>query len=539
MMPDKTKYFLFSFITATLFFISAEIVCRIFFVYPGACDFVERRIIEQGLTKSKPHGEFRIFLYGESTMQGDALYPKSTIEKWISIYLEDLLGKSTAKKVKIYNLARLGSNSHFITKSFVDTVAYKPDLVVFYTAHNDFVQLDNRHTNFDPHPLTFGQKGFWKQYSWHLVKQSAFASELTRVYIQIKIAQHRWKDKTKKEDLPVIETWEKFYNPQYDTIVHNSYLFETIFARWVENISQIIHVAQDNHIPVIFLEGVSNLKEYQPNESAHSALLDQLKLSQWEAFYRKAEQAFSGKNYKEASEIYKKCLELDPEYALVYYRLGQCYENLSEFQKANELYLMANNKDRVPLRAPSEVNQYYDRLKQARFKGVAVIKTQELFERFSPNSIIDSHLLLDTMHPTIEGQALIALEIVKSIYDKGWIVSKESWGWNRLGATKNYINKLGVDKDFEFSIYLSKAIFVGRFYDKAIEYSKKALAIKPDSIEAERELAWACWRKGDKTEAIRLYGELYEKSPKIISEVFKKYPDLGDEVLDAKHRATI
>ena len=90
---------------------TAEMVCRIFFVCPGACDFTERRIIEQGLTKYKSHGEFRIFLYGESTMQGDALYPKSTIEKWISLYVEDLLGKDTAKKVKIYNLARSGSNS--------------------------------------------------------------------------------------------------------------------------------------------------------------------------------------------------------------------------------------------------------------------------------------------------------------------------------------------------------------------------------------------------------------------------------------------
>ena len=535
-MRHKIKCFLFSLATLGFFFGLVEIVCRIFFVYPGACDFIERRIIEQGLTKYKSQGEFRVFLYGESTMQGDALYPKSTIEKWIPIYLEDLLGADKAKKVKVYNLARIGSNSHFIAKSFLNTVDYKPDLAVFYTAHNDFVQLDNRHTDFNPHPLIFGQKGFLGQRGWPLMKQSAFVSELARLHIAFKIKQHGLEYKFKKEPPLIIETWEKFYNPQYDSIIHHSYLFERIFANWIENINRIIHTAQSRQIPVIFLESVSNLKEYQPNESVHNSSMDPLKLSRWAAYHGKAERAFSGQKYKEASKLYQRCLKMDPEYAVTYYRLGQCYENLSEFDQANKCYLMANDKDRVPLRAPSEVNQFYDSLEKAHFEGIAVIKTQEVFEKYSPNGIIGSNLLLDTMHPTIEGQALIALEIVKSMYDNALVAPRTSWHWNALGTTKNYISKLGVDKDFEFSVYLNKAVFVGRFYDKAIEYSIKALAIKPDSVEAKRELAWAYWRKGDKKEAARLYEELYEKSPGVISEVFRKNPDLGNEVLAVKHK---
>ncbi len=534
----KIKYCLFSFVTLILFFASAELVCRVLFVCPGACDFVERRIIEQGLTKFKARDEFRILLYGESTMQGDALYPKSTIEKWISIYLEDLLGKDAAGKVKVYNLARIGSNSRFIAKSFLNTVNYKPDLAVFYIAHNDFVQLDNRHTNFNPQPLVFGQKGFLKHCSRRLIKQSAFLSELTRLHIRLKIKQHAWEDQLKKEDLPLIETWEKFYNPQYDSITHGSYLFEAIFSNWVRNIYKTIQAARQRHIPVIFLESVSNLKEYPPNESVHGLSLDSLKLSEWEVSHKKAETLFSSKQYKEAAVFYLRCLKIDPEYALTYYRLGQCYENLSEFKKANEFYSAANDKDRVPLRAPSEANEFYDSLDKAHFKGITVIKTKEVFEKSSPNGIIDSRLLLDTMHPAIEGQALIALEIVKKIYDQGLVAPKESWHWNGLGGTEDYIRQLGLDKDFEFSIYLNKAIFVGRFYDKAIEYSKKALAIKPDSIEAKRELAWTYWRKGDKEEAVRLYEEMYDQFPETILKVFKKYPDLGAEVLNARRRSS-
>jgi len=537
-MKNYIQYSFFSLITFILVFVSLEGLSRIFFVRPGASDFIERRIIEQGLTKHKAKDEFRIFLYGESTMQGDALCPKFTVEKWISIYLKDLLGSSISRKVKVYNLARLGSNSHFISQSFYDTIYYKPDLVVFYTAHNDFVQLDNRHTNFNPQPLTFGEKGFLKHFSWTMIKQSAFLSELTRLHIRLKIELHKRQDKKlKKHDLPSFETWEKFYDPQYDAYDHDSYVFKTILAHWIRNINQIIHVAQKRQLPVIFLEGISNFKEYYPNESTHSPSLTAPNLFAWEEVHQKAERAFSDKNYVEAAKLYQKSLELDPEYAMTYYRLGQCYENLSEFGKANEYYLTANDKDRVPLRAPSEVNRFYDSLEREKLKGITVIKTKGLFEQYSPNGIIDGKLLLDPVHPTVDGQALMSLEIVKSIYTQGWVAPKASWHWDQLGPTDDYEKELGLDQDFKFNIYLNKAIFVGRFYSKAVEYSEKALAIRPDSIEAKRQLAWTYWRMGNKEKASTLYQEIYEKWPGSLLELFKKYPELGNGVIISRRRS--
>ena len=535
-MGQNVKYSLFSATTLILFFILAEGVSRFLFIHPGTCDFIERRIIEQGLTPQKSGNEFRIFLCGESTMQGDALYPKSTIEKWILIYLKDVLRKDVVKRVKIYNLARLGSNSRFITRSFLATLPYKPDLVVFYTAHNDFVQLDNRHSGFDPQPLAFGDKGFSKELIRRVIKQSAFLSEITRCYIRLKIERHKREDRDKKDDLPEIETIDKHYDARYDAINRESYKFKTILSNWVTNINTVIHAAQKRQVPLIFLSGVANYKEYPPNESVHQAGLDRETLSQWAAYHARADRRMADGNFKKALGLYQKALRLDPEYALTYYRLGQCYENLSQFKKANDYYQAANDKDRVPLRAPSEVNQFYKSLDEEKLSGVTVIRSQELFEKSLPHGIVDGRLLLDTMHPSIEGQALIALEIVKSIYDHEWLAPKELWAWHDLGPTQDYEKHLGLDEDFEFSVYLKKAIFVGRFYDKAIEYSKKALQIKPDSIEAKRQLAWTYWRKGDRDEAIRLYEEIYEQSPITCIEIMRKNPEISGKMFLARRR---
>ena len=533
-MRQRLKNICFSLIALAVFFASAEGICRILFVTPGASDFIERSIIQQKLTKFKPKDEFRIFLYGESTMHGDALYPKSTIDKWILIYLEDLLGKEIARKVKIYNFARLGANSHFISKSFTETVGYNPDMAVFYTAHNDFVQLDNRRSDFDVQPLVFGDKEFFDQWFRSCIKKSAFLSEITRLFIRVKIERHKWQDQHKKDDAPAIETWEKFYNPEYDAIDHGSYVFKTIHANWVRNVNKIIHLARRRHIPVVFFEAVCNLKEYQPNESVHRLDLTKAELERWEALNKDAEHAFLDKHYEKATEFYEQCLTIDPEYALTYYRLGQCFESLSQFAKANQNYLLANDKDRVPLRAPSEVNQFYESLRSAALERVTVIPTEKIFEKFSPNGIVDSHLLLDTMHPSIEGQAIASLEIVKAIYKQGLVAPRKLWHWQDLGPTQDYEEKLGLDKDFEFSVYLKKAIFVGRFYEKSIEYSLKALAIKPDSIEAKRQLAWTYWRKGNRKNAFSLYREIYKESPDAVLEVFKKYPELAGSVFSRR-----
>ena len=132
-------------LSSTLFFIFFEASARFFFT-TGAQDFVERRIMEQELKPNKEGGVYRIFLFGESTMHGGHLYPASTIKRWLELYIDNLFGEEGAKNIEVLNLGRLGADSSFIKQSFIDTLPYEPDLAVFYTAHNDFVQVEYRHT---------------------------------------------------------------------------------------------------------------------------------------------------------------------------------------------------------------------------------------------------------------------------------------------------------------------------------------------------------------------------------------------------------
>lgn len=509
-----------------LFFWALEVLFSIFFVKPGACDFIERRVLEQKLSRYKSRDEIRIFFYGESTIQGDALYPKSTIDQWVSVYLDDLL-KDTSKKIRVFNFGRLGCNSSFILRSFRETLPYQPDLAIFYSVHNDFVQLDNRHTNLALKPLRFGQKGYWTQAAREFVKQSAFLSETNRWYIRFKIIKHRWRDALREKgiDLPLIETRDKFYNPQYHAIQPNSLKFKKLFWHWKDNILRIIGLGKERGVSMIFLKGVSNFKDYHPNESTHTEGLTQARLEAWKSHFETASSFLKENDAAGAAFHLRRALRFEREHAMTYYRLGQAYEALGFYARANRCYLLANEKDRVPLRAPAGVRDFYNHIESLDLPGISIVKTQSIFENHSSNGIVDSDLVMDPTHPTVDGQALIALGIVKSMNDQEFFPS-DWWTWDKLNSIELLKEQFDIDEDFQFEVYLKKACYIGRFYDKAVEFSKKALEIRPDSIEAKRSLAWAYWRKGETEKAMELYEELSAEAAPEMAEVFRKNPDL-------------
>ncbi|MBL7158669.1 MAG: hypothetical protein ISS91_04090, partial [Candidatus Omnitrophica bacterium] len=183
---SKIRNVFLSFIVVAAFFAVAEGVSRLF-IPPGSYDFIERRAIEQDLAHKKAKDEYRILFYGESTMHGNQLYPKSTIDKWLKLYLAELLPENTASRVTTTNFGRLGGGSEFIANSFVETIPYKPDLAIFYMAHNGFTLVPQRRELFTPKTLGFKIE----KVADNMFKKSSFINILKRAYIRHKINQKR------------------------------------------------------------------------------------------------------------------------------------------------------------------------------------------------------------------------------------------------------------------------------------------------------------------------------------------------------------
>ena len=519
------KFLIINFVIIFLFFVCAELVARIFTV-PASFDFIERRIMEEGLSIKKEPGEYRILLFGESTMHGNHLFPKSTIRIWMQLYLENLLGKEKAKHIKIINLGRLGAGSDFIKQSYLDTLPYKPDLVIFYTAHNDFIQLENRQLilkKVKTNPIgDFFQSMFKKSYFISAMKRMGIKAKLKRT-----LAKEAKCDKTNDW---YNEKKTKVYHKDTDLLKPNGPDFQRIQSHWENNIKEIINVAAQHHIQVMFLEGIAKYREYEPFESVHNHKLSSPQMLEWKQAFEMAETQLKNGQYVEAADSYQKAMAIDPQYALTYFRLGECYEKLEDYQKANEFYIASNERDYFPVRAPQTANQFYEKIASSHLPNVNVIKTQELFENNSDHEIVDDSLILDQIHPTMKGQALIALNIVRLLYAQGKFAPKIEWHWDSLKTMDELKQELKLDNNFEFLFYIYSANYVGSYHNKAVEYLNEALARKPNAIAAKSHLAWIYWTTGEEAKAITIYKELYQQDSKKAEKFFKRHPEIAQKV---------
>lgn len=517
------KYLAFSLITIFLFFFSLEIFARLISV-TGSYDFIERTIIQQGLKVHKKPGEFRIFLFGESTMHGSFLFPKSTIKKWVELYVEDLLGEEAAKNINIINFGRLGCDSSFMLQSFKDTLVYKPDLVVFYTAHNDFIQLEYRDEILKKASLGKSIGELFQELS----KKSVFVSVMKRLAVRAKIKRAEKREKENKDEWYVEE--EKKFNPGTDLIEPKSSDFKKIQDHWENNVRSMIKTAQRHSIPVVFFESLSRYKDFKPFYSKHSKTLTEVQLKKWQEIFDAAEQSFKEERYFEAMVAYRESLEIDPQYALTLFRLGQCFEKLGDYKKAYDYYINANEFDYSPIRAPKVVNEFYEQLAVERLKDVYIIPTQKIFDGLSLDGLVNGELVADQLHPTMKGQAIMAKEIVKVISEHHLMKNVMAWNWKNERTFDQLAKKIDIDDDFECSIQLWLANYVGSYCDTAEQYLKKALQLKPQSIRAQSQLAWVYWKAGRKEEAKQIYKSLSEQVPDQAKIFFQNHPDLAKEL---------
>ena len=288
----------------------------------------------------------------------------------------------------------------------------------------------------------------------------------------------------------------------------------------------MVKTAQSQRIPIVFFQSVSKYKDFKPFYSVHKKDLNHKQFIEWQQYFDKAETSFKDGNYFEAMTLYHGALKIDSDYAVAYFRLGQCLELLGDFKGANIFYVQANDQDYIPIRAPSSANRFYVQLEAEHLKDVYVIHTQEIFDQHSRNGLVDDELVADQLHPTVKGQALMAEEILRIIFENNLMINSRAWKWPQLKSFEDLAQSIDIDSDFKFEIQLWLANYVGSYLDTAESYILKALQIKPQSIRAKSELAWVYWKAGRKDEAKKLYQELQTQAPIQAKVFFEKHPDV-------------
>ena len=508
------SFALYCLVAPLFLFIALEIIFAAFGFPEGASTFVENIVVHEKLSTRKPPGEYRIFTYGESTIHGAGYAPASSPSRWLEAYLHDFLPE---KKIRVVNFGRMGQGSYFNYHSYLDTLPYKPDLVIFYMGHNTFLP-GNRFDEVKQRQNTLG----CRIRKW--TRKSHFFSAVSRLVIQIHL---RLKAGGKEEDAmeyKVIETWPSKENDRKNGISRNDPYFWQNIAFFKENVLKIQNLSDQKKIPTLFFKPVSNLKNFPPGLSDHLKILTREELSRWKEFYQRGKEAQKQRDFDRALSFYEQAYQIDSTYATLSFRLGQVYFQKRNFTTSLRFFEEARDNDLLICRATKITLEILDDLQKS--GRIQLIDTEKILTYEVQGGILGEPIIEDNVHFSIKGHSLVGKALAHEIAERDLITPFPKWQFNRERPYEEIFKEFNISKDLMFLVDLRLINYFGRRYSNRIRLAHRALAIYPNDPRALRYLAWSYWIKGDQQKALQVYKTLHEVDPSSLAAVFSAQPSI-------------
>lgn len=496
----------------SLIFLLAEGFCFVWSVPKGASKFIESVVIREGLLVKKPEGEFRIFAYGESTMHGSHYWPLSNPGRWLEAYLRDFL---PGKKIRVVNFSRMGSESDFTFRAFRDTLAYQPDLVLFYNGHNELL-AGNLNSEFLAKQKCIGTM------LEKLVRQSRFVSWVIRKNIKwrMKFRSHSLDDQVGYDEVEL--------RPAEDlttqTVPRTGAIYQEEIGFFRQKLLDVIALARKHKVPIFFLKPVGNLKDFAPSVSSHLKKLTPEKLNQWEYFFRQGKKADAGSEEVAARQNYEKAYEIDDSHAELDFRLGHVYFKLKKYAMARRLFEQARDNDAVIVRATRDIHRVYEALVQT--QGIHYINPEPVLNSEVEGGILGEPVIEDNVHFSIKAHALVGRFIAEEIAKRNFIAPRLLWKFDRVKPYERMMEELGITRELIFSACLKMVSYLGPRYENRIRYAERALAIHPNHPQALRHLAWTYWLLEEKEKALEIYRKINRIDPVLLKNIFERQSEL-------------
>jgi tetratricopeptide (TPR) repeat protein len=271
-------------------------------------------------------------------------------------------------------------------------------------------------------------------------------------------------------------------------IVYKSELYERGKNQFRENLKGILTKAKKQQIPVVLSELVSNMRDQQPFVSVASA--------DWPA----------------AAEVYIN---------------AKSAEQQGDFSQAREKYYLAKDLDALRFRASEEFNAIIQELGN-KYK-LSVVPMKEVFENASANGLIGNDLMLEHLHPNIDGYFLMAEAFFETLHQRGFIAKqwdsskikspdfyRTHWGYTELDSLFGNLRIHVLRGGWPFQPQTAPNKVLSDYRPRSRADSLAVCVWSSDSYDLERahvELAEYYERKNDFWRAFREYQALIYLTP--------------------------
>ena len=466
----------------------------------------------QSFPLKKPANVRRVFCVGGSTTYGRPYEHKTSFCGW----LEDFLAYTDPQyKWEVINAGGISYASYRVVLILEELVKYDPDLIISYIGQNEF--LERR---------TYSRiLGLPK-----IVRYLGSAASNLRIYALMSKMVEQLKPGEKKQKAANRYQLSKEVNTILDQAigpkdyVRDDEQRKNIIDHFEFNLGNIVQLTRSANAKLIMVAPASKLRNESPFKSQHGSDLKGSKLSAWTQHYTAAQKLFREKRFLAALKEVSSAEELDPRYAHTYALKGDILYNLGRYTEARLSYVKARDEDICPLRAITPLHDLV--IATAHELNVPVVDFAAIISNRSPNGIPDDAFFIDHVHPTIEGNKILALELLNKIIKLGMIHSPKPMTAQSLKMISSA--KMAELNLIDHSNALSNLAMLANWggkYREGRTLALRAISLNPDDPEAYYQAGLGTMGIGEDIEEALVY---LHKSIALDNEAYYVYATIGE-----------
>lgn len=497
----------------------------------------------QEFPAEKKRGTYRVFALGGSTTAGRPYDSRVAFPRWLELYLQAM---DPSRTYEVINAGAISYASYRIVVLMRELVSYEPDLFVIYTGHNEFLEERSYseiiHQNTALKKLRFWLDGF-------------------RFYTLARQGWERWSpggagaargDPSGPATILPAEVTARLDGwTGLDLYHRDDELARSIVEHFEYNLAQMVRIARRHDIDLISVVPASNVKDFSPFKSEHSAGLDAAQKAHYQELLESGREALASGRPDEARRSLERALEIDDAHAEAHFRLGRAAFELGEWQAARRSLIEAKDRDVAPLRA---LEALVGRVRSVMGgeHSVPLVDLPRLLEddneRRHGYRLTGNEEFLDHVHPDLPVHSRIATELIEILVERGLVKRPKGWddrvldeiyrreiaaldrtyyaqrdlnlakvlGWSgKLEEAEEPLLRAVEHLDQEPEVHLNLGIVYQRTgrLEQAREELTRAIELAPEMAEAHFNLGVVLGRAGDAEGGVRALRRALELRP--------------------------
>ena len=340
--------------------------------------------IETGFfLKEKPVNGLRIVVQGGSTAAG---FPYGLGASPAGMLERRLKRSYPHRQVEVISTAMSAVNSYTLLDFVDEIIAIDPDLVVVYAGHNEYLGL-------------FGVGSSLSVAASPRVSRAHLALNRLRLYRVLGRLLARTQDEAPADRDSARSLMARVAGKR--SIAFESGDYRRGIEQYKHNVAKLARRYRDAGVPVFVGTLVANESDQPPFVSAPPSP-DKL-------------------GSTEATDVdrLREVVDTSPDSAAAWFALGRALEAAGKLTEARAAYLEAKDRDQLRFRAPEAFN---DVLKEITTDSNArLVDVQHALASASSTRIVGASLMLEHVHPTLDGYFLMADAFYDAIVDSGLI----------------------------------------------------------------------------------------------------------------------